>query len=221
MISFDSRFCRYCGAPQHGEAATAYRAQAPTIDQLTQNESQDTHTTILATEKKTIKRQNLCKRAVWSFFIGYLFKTAIIPFLLIGATVLELISGGVLFGPALFLLATLIYFISLLLVANAVYTSFYFEINDRAFRKEYGIIHKHDTTIPFEQIQNVNITRNLSDRFLGLARIDIETAGSSSIVRKEIAGASFSKAEGHLPGITLKQAKQIHDILLDNFSVVK
>ena len=69
--------------------------------------------------------------------------------------------------------------------------------------------------IQFQQVQNVNIKRSIIDRMLGIAHIEIETAGSSAVVgQATVSSASKSTAEGVLPGITTECAKQVQDILL-------
>jgi membrane protein YdbS with pleckstrin-like domain len=159
-------------------------------------------------QSKTIERQRLCQRAVWSFYLSYIGKTSLLFFLFIIGTVFE----PLLFGPLLGA-----YVIILYVSAVIVHQNYYYEVNTSAFRKEHGVIHKTDVTIPFNRIQNVNITRSLSDRILGLARVDIESAGSSSITKRNVAGGSKTKSEGHLPGITLPQAKEVHDLLIEKF----
>lgn len=162
-----------------------------------------------ATPQRTIEKRRLCQRAVWSFYLSYIAKTGLL---------LLLFVLGSFFDPLLFGLLLISYVMILYITAAIVHRNYYFEINSSSFRKEYGVLHKIDVTIPFNRIQNVNITRSLSDRILGLARIDIESAGSSSTTKRNTAGGSRTKSEGHLPGVTLPQAKEIHDLLIDRFS---
>lgn len=64
----------------------------------------------------------------------------------------------------------------------------------------YGIIAKRYVTIPYEKIQNVDITRSFLARILGLSSLLIQTVGASAI-----------GAEGSLPGILHKTAEQMRD----------
>ncbi|CAN5670612.1 hypothetical protein BH23PAT2_BH23PAT2_06200 [soil metagenome] len=161
---------------------------------------------------KCIERRRLCHRALWSFYLSYISKTGILFLLFV---------VGVFFEPILFGSMLLVYVFMLYLVAAIVHQNYYFEVNETSFRKSYGVVHKNDITIPFNRIQNVNIIRSLSDRVLGLARIDIETAGSVRGEISNISGGSSSTAEGHLPGVTLSQAEEIHDLLLDRFAQIR
>jgi len=163
-------------------------------------------------EIKCIERRRLCKRALWSFYLSYVSKTGMLLFLFI---------VGTFFDPLLFGSMLLAYVIFLYFIAAIVHHNFYFEVSETSFRKSHGVIHKNDVTIPFNRIQNVNITRSLSDRILGLARIDIETAGNVVTDRTNVGGASSTTAEGHLPGVTLKQGEEIHDLLLERFANIR
>ncbi len=205
LIASSANYCQFCGTAQHGiEAMTQksmHRQNQHTHPQ--QTTPQNNHV------QKTIEKRRLCPRAMWSFFLSYIGKTSLLLLLFLLGSFFE----PLLFGPLL-----LGYVLVLYITAVIVHQNYYFEVNGSSFRKEHGVIHKTDVTIPFNRIQNVNITRSLSDRILGLARVDIETAGSSAIKKRNIAGGSSTKAEGHLPGITMPQAREIHDLLIERFS---
>lgn len=223
-IHKSANYCQFCGAAQQWFEALAQQAIAkqPVLNQATeihnnhQKATDHDHTRNhdsgepKNTEKKqkTIEKQRLCQRAVWSFYLSYIAKTSLLFFLFV---------VGVVFEPLLFGLLLGAYLIILYLIAITVHQNYYYEVNTSAFRKEYGVVHKTDVTIPFNRIQNVNITRSLSDRVLGLARVDIESAGSSSTTSRSVGGGSSTKSEGHLPGVTIPQAKAIHDLLIEKF----
>ena len=152
-----------------------------------------------------IPKQHLAPNAQLLFFINYIGKTAIIlPMLIVGLFFEPLYVG------AIFIAYVLITY----LVALLVYQNFVFWIDNNGFEKEYGVFHKYHVGIPFQQVQNVNIKRSIIDRMLGLAHIEIETAGSSATTGSTIADASKSTAEGVLPGISTECAKAVQDILL-------
>ncbi len=201
--SYGANYCTHCGAAQHGAASAVFMASQPTVNLNEHKPSPPPR------RSATISRRLLCKRAVIAFMISYLGQTGIIMILLL---------IGLYFEPFLSSLFIVAYVIMLYLIASIVRNNYYFEVDETCFRKEYGVIHKFNVTIPHSQIQNVNITRSLTDRILGLAKIDIETAGSSGVIQKEIVGTRSSRAEAHLPGITLAQAKEVHDVLMENFA---
>jgi membrane protein YdbS with pleckstrin-like domain len=212
LIPEKSNYCRYCGAAQHGSQASVYHAEGqPIVHDATTYIQRNPHKQDKKKEKY-IQRRKLCKDVKWSFFLSYIGSTIILPLLFI--------AGAVIY-PIVFIAALLVYFLFLYMVATAVYDSFYFTLDETGFQKEYGIINKVSVSIPYQQIQNVNITRSLADRMLGLSRLNIETAGSSTSKAREIAGGSKSRAEGHLPGLRLSEAKKVHDCLLDHANEYK
>ncbi len=205
LIRSSSNFCQFCGAAQHGEVAMSQKITAQRQPRTPNNDS-------IINPEECIAKRRLCQRAVWSFFLSYVGKTSLL---------LVLFLIGIAFEPILFGSVLIVYVLLLYLAAVIVRQNYYFEVNTSSFRKEHGVIHKIDVTIPFNRIQNVNVTRSLGDRILGLARIDIESAGSSHTNTQNRLNSSGSLAEGHLPGVTLTQAEEIHDLLLDRFSKIQ
>lgn len=81
------------------------------------------------------------------------------------------------------------------------YKNFYFQIKDDAFIVQKGYINKENKSVPLERIQTVNIKQNILQQILGIVQLDIDSAGSKG---KEIS----------LPGVRIKQAKELESILL-------
>lgn len=81
---------------------------------------------------------------------------------------------------------------------------FRYEVADNEFKKEYGVISKSYTSIPYARIQNVNIKRSLLERMLGISTVEIQTAGN------EMAG----RAEGRIPGIDKHVAEEVREAIL-------
>ncbi|VVB57527.1 Bacterial PH domain protein [uncultured archaeon] len=75
------------------------------------------------------------------------------------------------------------------------YMSFTYEMGEKEFIVRQGVFTRETTVIPYERIQNVNTRRTLLERFLGLATLEIDTAGSNP-----------NMAEGVLPGVSNKDA---------------
>lgn len=207
LIPESSNFCYSCGAPQHGQESALYRAQekpiahavVPSVEVVRPHHPQSQH--------EVVPRRQLSSRAIWLFFLNYNMRMAI---------VLPIFAVGIYMEPlvALFFVA---YEILILLIASLVHGHFWFTIDENGFNTEYGIIHKRSVSLTFKQIQNVNILRSLLDRMLGIAKLEVETAGSSGVKPREVIGGIKSKSEGILPGITLADAEQLHDILLQKY----
>jgi uncharacterized membrane protein YdbT with pleckstrin-like domain len=88
--------------------------------------------------------------------------------------------------------------------SKLTYYFYRYELMDAGFRKELGVIYKKYVTIPYDRIQNVDISRGILDRILGLSSLNIQTAGSSDM----------TGAEGRLPGLSREVAEQLRDELI-------
>lgn len=199
-----ANFCPYCGVAQHHSAQPTapppqtpqHAPQQPPVAPPAEKASPDT---------EIVPRRHLAPRAQVVFFINYVIMTSIL---------LPFIIAYMFFDPWLALIFLACYVLFCLLAALISYNNFYFAIDEHGFEKDYGVFFKRHVSIPYEQIANVNTSRTLVDRFLGIARLDVETAGSASPRKREITGGIRSSSEGHLPGISAEDAIEFHDILL-------
>lgn len=211
LIPESANYCYKCGAAQKGAEAAQYRASGPIVEQATvpspevRSATAQTDPRIAELLTKYSTKHKLSPDARLAFVISYMFKTSVLIALFIIGVVLEPLWVG---------LAAGLYFLVLFLIAQVAYDNYFFKIDENGFQKEYGFVHKMQVSIPYQHIQNVNISRTFLDRLIGLSRINLETAGSSSITSKEVVGGSMSKAEAHLPGVKLAMAQEIHDLLL-------
>lgn len=207
-VDSKANFCTHCGAAQHGAESAVYRAQEAPLKNLTtptdQPPSDKARIIEHGLEDEVIPKRHLSPGAIFLFFINYLGKTFIVIPLLAVGTYYEPVVGLILVA----------YLIVTFLIAVLVYDYFYFMIDEDELRVEHGIIHKKQVSVPFQQIQNVNITRTLIDRLLGIARLEIESAGATNVHQREIVGGTRSRAEGYLPGVSLDDARLLHDIIL-------
>ncbi len=150
--------------------------------------------------------KKLHERAFWLFFISKIGGSlAIIIFLLAlsfgipGEGFLLLSILGILFVIAIpFILAKL------------EYRFYMYDLTENGFQKEYGIIAKKYVTIPYERIQNIDMSQTVIERLLGLYNIDIQTAGSGSAMGR----FGGRRAEGSLPGLDRKTAEDLRDELI-------
>ena len=88
--------------------------------------------------------------------------------------------------------------LAMLLVAYLTWYNYRYEMTSSGFRKEMGIIFKRYVTIPYDNIQNVDIYRSLLDRLLGLSHLMVQTAGSE-----------LKTAESELPGVARKEGVEL------------
>lgn len=100
-------------------------------------------------------------------------------------------------------------FVVLSYVYSRVYGRlFQFEVYHDFIKINHGVFTKHDTTIAYSRVQNINIAEGVFDRLFGLATIKIETAGSSGASAQ---GSGQIRPEGYIPG--LKHAEKVVKIL--------
>ena len=200
LIPNNSNYCKYCGATQHGQDATNFRANN---DPVPVEESVSYKPT---PKKDTIPKSKLSPTVIFIFFLNYL-KVSFLLFVLLVV--------GIVMQPLIFSLVTLLAVIILITIALWAYSNFSYEVTDDGLFIKFGIIHQKTISVPFDQVQNVNIERSLIDRMLGLARISIETAGSAVTQPMQVIGGYTARSEAYIPGLTLNSAKTLHDILLD------
>ncbi len=108
---------------------------------------------------------------------------------------------------SIFVLLFLVASVALILLpvyfyAHIEYMSFTYELAQNEFVIRQGVITRHTTVIPYNRIQNISTTRTLLERMLGLASLQIETAGTNPLA-----------SEGVLPGVSKK------DILISEIMV--
>lgn len=127
--------------------------------------------------------------------------------LIIGLVLFQIIPGATFFGISssnsfLFLPASALVLgaISYSWIA-LVYRNFTYELGDTEIVIRQGVITRKTTVIPYATIQDIASERSMLERMLGLATLEIETAGSAHLA-----------SETDLPGIANKDAL-IHDIM--------
>ncbi|MFB6234203.1 MAG: PH domain-containing protein [Halopenitus sp.] len=76
-------------------------------------------------------------------------------------------------GAALGLLASIAY-------ETAYYRRFEYDLTEDTFDIASGVVTRRNREIPYRRIQNVDVSRNVVQRLLGIAAVDLETAGGSS-----------------------------------------
>lgn len=112
---------------------------------------------------------------------------------------------------ALFILV----FLVTLLITWFIYKNYKFSLGDDALKIKKGVINKEETAIPYRQIQNVDIERDLSFQMLGLSRIVILTAG------EEDTKPGPDESEGILPALDKDLAEWLQAELLKRANVQK
>lgn len=143
-----------------------------------------------------------------------------------------MIFFGIWFGVAAggFLLAlgfvsiavTIVVFYIFLLIILAVWVEVYARLTYKYFKYEFtgdqlrierGIIWKRYSNIPYQRIQNVDITRGVIARILGFSTVNIQTAGFSGN-----ANGQMMQSEGYLPAVGIDEAEKIREFVIKKIS---
>jgi membrane protein YdbS with pleckstrin-like domain len=117
-----------------------------------------------------------------------------------------------------FLVGILIFIFLLLLVWIEIYTRmaynrWFYDFTDSQLRVEKGIIWKKYSNIPYQRVQNVDITRGVIARICGFSSVNIQTAGYSAPVN-----SNCRSSEGYIPAVDVKEAEKIREFLMKKIS---
>lgn len=157
--------------------------------------------------------------ARWAFrFRGYLVSLVLLWFLgwfiafpLFGILGSNLNSVGTVLGLGVFFI--FLYIVAVIVVGEIYacmsYNRWFFDFTDSNLKVERGIIWKKYSNIPYERVQNVDISRGILARILGYSTVMIQTAGYSYAPR----GGGMA-IEGYLPAVSIERAEQIRDFLM-------
>jgi putative membrane protein len=103
-----------------------------------------------------------------------------------------------------------------LFVAWLVYSTYKFSLGDDSLKIKRGILNKEEVAIPYRQIQDVDIKRDLSFQLIGLSKIIIITAG-----HEEDEKPGDDDTEGILPALDKDLAEWLQAELLKRANVQK
>jgi uncharacterized membrane protein YdbT with pleckstrin-like domain len=110
-----------------------------------------------------------------------------------------------------------LFFIIGFFVAWLIYANYKFCLGENSLKVKRGILNKEEVAIPYRQIQDVDIDRDLSFQMMGLSRIIILTAGHEDSPR----GSESGESEGVLPALDKKLAEWLQAQLLDRANIQK
>jgi uncharacterized membrane protein YdbT with pleckstrin-like domain len=122
----------------------------------------------------------------------------------------SLLSGAEFIVFLIFLVAL----IAGLLAGYFSYIAFRYRVDTNGFLTERGITSKQETSLPFRQIQNVDIEQSMIYRMMGVCDLVILTAGHED---KE--DASKNESEIVLPALDIAVAHDLRTYLLERANV--
>jgi uncharacterized membrane protein YdbT with pleckstrin-like domain len=80
------------------------------------------------------------------------------------------------------------FFPVLLLPRIFKYRSLRYRFDDGGVAAEWGVLFRHEVSLSYSRIQDLHLASNLLERWLGLARIQVQTASGSSTAEMTIEG---------------------------------
>jgi len=100
-----------------------------------------------------------------------------------GATASTIVTGGVM----TILIISLAICLVEVVIARLEYRNYTYTFGEFDLIMKEGIIDKRENSIPYRQIQDVNVERNLAHQFMGLSRLVMRTAGHEESEEHEMA----------------------------------
>ncbi len=98
------------------------------------------------------------------------------------------------------------------------YDTTWYVLSDRSMRIRRGIWNIHETTITYDNIQNVSIRQGPVQRYFGFSDVLVETAGGGAAV-KTAEGSSVAGHHGLLEGIA--NADEVRNLILTKWQSSK
>lgn len=153
-------------------------------------------------------------------YLRFLFLVGNVPaalVVLVGCLGISLVQPwlGLLLGPIGLLLAFW-NIVPGLLAVYLRYDTTWYVITGSSMRIRRGIWILHETTITFENIQNVSVHQGPLQRWFGIADVVVDTAGGGRPAMEDQGGVSH---RGLIEGVT--NAHQIRDLLLQRLKLSK
>jgi uncharacterized membrane protein YdbT with pleckstrin-like domain len=127
------------------------------------------------------------------------------------------LAGDAMIGGEICLILFAVVFVVTFLIGWFIYKNYKFSLGDDSLKIKRGIVEKEEVAIPYRQIQNVDIERDLSFQMLGLSKIIILTAGHEEEKDEE----GDDESEGILPAIDKDLAEWLQAELLKRANVQK
>jgi membrane protein YdbS with pleckstrin-like domain len=140
------------------------------------------------------------------FFLSFFF-SVLLAGLKNGEPNFSWISPILAFGVLLLIIIAEIY-------ARLAYKFWFYEFADSQLRIERGIIWKRYSNIPYERIQNVDITRGIIARLNGFSTVNIQTAGYSM----PAGNRGGIGSEGYIPAVPMAEAEHIREFVIKKIS---
>ena len=168
-------------------------------------------------------RSQLHPGAKWLFRLkaypaGIFVAIFVVAFIMKSGSFFSMIRGGLIGGPSSIEISGLWFVVFLVIViiigeiyAQMTYNRWFYEFTGDNLKKEHGIIWKTFSNIPYERVQNVDITQGIIARIFKFSTIHIQTAGYSYHPKG-------GRTEGYIPAVDVAHAEKIREFVMKKIS---
>lgn len=114
-----------------------------------------------------------------------------------------------------------LFFLLAFFISWLYYANYKFALGDNSLKIKRGVFDQEEVAIPYRQIQDVDLERPLTFRFMGVSRIAILTAGHEDRPRSSGEPDEHGQSEGYLPILDKDLAEWLQAELLKRANVQK
>ena len=114
-----------------------------------------------------------------------------------------------------------IFFVLAFFISWLVYVNYKFALGENSLKIKRGILNKEEVAIPYRQIQDVDVRRDLGFRMMGLSRIIILTAGHEDPMEHDDYSEERGESEGYFPALDHNLAEWLQAEILKRANVQK
>lgn len=90
----------------------------------------------------------------------------------------------------LYALGAVIFFPIVFIPLLIRYSTLRYQFDEHGIRKSHGLLFKHEDLVQYARIQDLHLSRNLLQRWLGLATLEVQTAAGAAAAEMAIEGLS-------------------------------
>ena len=151
---------------------------------------------------------------IWSFRLGGLIIAVFLSFILGWFIIPVILAISKIFyntdlSLTVAIVTNIVYIIIIIIFietyARLSYSNWRYDFGQSNLKTERGIIWKRYSNVPYERVQNVDVTRGIIARIFGFSTLNVQTAGFSG---------QHAISEGYIPGVSIKEAENIREFLL-------
>lgn len=92
------------------------------------------------------------------------------------------------------------------------YETLKYKFDEKGVSMSWGIIFRRETLLTYRRIQDIHLTRNILQRWLGLATVSVQTASGSATAEMSIEGIPEAEALRDFLYTRMRGAKGLEDV---------